>query len=194
MEVNKDILNSCINNDRKAQFLLYKSCYSVLLSVCLRYENNREDADFLLNKGFLKILTKLNTFKHDRPFIAWIRRIMINTIIDEYRKSHKQNSVVQFRDIQADGLDSRWVEYNAADLDFEAEELIEMIQKLPPESRKVFNLYTVEGYAHKEIAEMLGISDGTSKWHLSFARKKLREMVALAVEKQAGTAYYEQGK
>ena len=89
--------------------------------------------------------------------------------------------------------DSRWVEYNAADLDFEAEELLAMVQNLPPESRKVFNLYTVEGYAHKEIGDMLGISDGTSKWHLSFARKKLREMIANALEK-ASNSYYEQGK
>ncbi|MGB0403072.1 MAG: RNA polymerase sigma factor [Salibacteraceae bacterium] len=194
MEVNKDILKRCINSERKAQFLLYKSCYSTLLSVCLRYEKNREDADFLLNKGFMKILTKIDSYKNDRPFEAWIRRIMINTIIDEYRRTNKENSILQFRDIQGDGLDNRWVDYNAADLEFEAEELLNMVQQLPPESRKVFNLYTIEGYAHKEIAEMLGISDGTSKWHVSFARKKLREMIALSVEKQAGVIYYEQGK
>lgn len=194
MEVKQDILKRCINNERKAQFLLYKSCYSTLLSVCLRYEKNREDADFLLNKGFMKILTKIESFKNDRPFEAWIRRIMINTIIDEYRRTNKENSILQFRDIQGDGLDSRWVDYNAADLEFEAEELLNMVQQLPPESRKVFNLYTIEGYAHKEIAEMLGISDGTSKWHVSFARKKLREMIALSVERQAGVIYYEQGK
>lgn len=193
MELDKQIAKACIKNDRKAQFALYKSCYSLLLSVCLRYEKNVEDAEFLLNQGFMKILTKLDTYKYDRPFEAWIRRIMINTIIDHYRKYNKQNSILQFSDITAEGHDARWVEYNAADLDFEAEELLAMVQKLPPESRKVFNLYTMEGYAHKEIAEMLGISDGTSKWHLSFARKKLREMIAIAVEKSSNQ-YYEQGK
>jgi len=194
VEVKKDILNKCLKDDRKAQFALYKSCYGVLLSVCLRYEKNKEDAEFLLNQGFMKVLTKLHLYKDDRPFEAWIRRIMINAIIDEYRKTSKHRNIVQFSDIQSVGSnDSRWVEYNAADLDFEAEELLAMVQKLPPESRKVFNLYTVEGYAHKEIGDMLGISDGTSKWHLSFARKKLREMIAAALE-QASNSYYEQGK
>ncbi|MBD79090.1 MAG: RNA polymerase subunit sigma-70 [Crocinitomicaceae bacterium] len=183
-----------MKDNRKAQFALYRSCYSILLSVCLRYEKNKEDAEFLLNKGFMKILTKLHLFKDDRPFEAWIRRIMINAIIDEHRKYSKQKNIIQFSDIQSVGSnDSRWVEYNAADLNFEAEELLGMVQQLPPESRKVFNLYTIEGYAHKEIANMLGISDGTSKWHLSFARKKLREMIALAVDR-AGNSYYEQGK
>ncbi len=194
MKVEKDILKLCMKDNRKAQFALYRSCYSILLSVCLRYEKNKEDAEFLLNKGFMKILTKLHLFKDDRPFEAWIRRIMINAIIDEHRKYSKQKNIIQFSDIQSVGSnDSRWVEYNAADLNFEAEELLGMVQQLPPESRKVFNLYTIEGYAHKEIANMLGISDGTSKWHLSFARKKLREMIALAVDR-AGNSYYEQGK
>jgi RNA polymerase sigma-70 factor (ECF subfamily) len=193
VEPDKHIVQGCLKNDRKAQFAMYKSCYSILLSVCLRYERNVEDAEFLLNQGFMKILTKLSSFKNDRPFEAWIRRIMINTIIDHHRKYNKQNSILQFSDIQAEGHDTRWVEYNAAYLDFEAEELLAMVQKLPPESRKVFNLYTMEGYAHKEIAEMLGISDGTSKWHLSFARKKLREMIADAVDRSSNQ-YYEQGK
>ena len=194
MEVKKEILEKCMKDDRKAQLALYKSCYGILLSVCLRYEKNKEDAEFLLNKGFFKVLTKLHFFKDDRPFEAWIRRIMINVIIDEYRKTSKRRNVVQFSDIQSVGSnDSRWVEYNAADLDFEAEELLNMVQQLPPESRNVFNLYTVEGYAHKEIGNMLGISDGTSKWHLSFARKKLREMIANALERSSNS-YYEQGK
>jgi RNA polymerase sigma-70 factor (ECF subfamily) len=193
MELDKQVVKGCIKNDRKAQLALYKSCYGIMLSVCLRYERNKEDAEFMLNQGFLKVLTKLESYKYDRPFEAWIRRIMINTIIDHHRKYNKQNSILQFSDILAEGYDSRWVEYNAAYLDFEAEELLAMVQKLPTESRKVFNLYTVEGYAHKEIAEMLGISDGTSKWHLSFARKKLREMIAESVERSSNQ-YYEQGK
>ncbi len=188
MEVNQDIIDGCIANKRKAQFALYKQCYSILLSVCLRYENNKEDAEFLLNQGFLKIVTKLNSFKGDRPFEAWIRRIMINTIIDDYRKYSKEKSIIQFKDIQHDGTENEWVEYNAADLDFEAEELLGFINKLPTESKKVFVLYAVDGYAHKEIAEMLNISDGTSKWHVSFARKKLRELIAQSVEQESKRA------
>ena len=166
-----------------------------MLSICLRYERNKEDADFMLNQGFMKVLTKLNQYSQDKPFEAWLRRIMINTIIDNYRKNNKENSIIQFRDIASDGGDRTWVGYNLADLNFEAEELLQMISRLPPESKKVFNLYTVEGYAHKEIAEMLGISDGTSKWHLSFARKKLRELIAASIEQeQRRISYFEQGQ
>lgn len=188
MNIEQKILDACIANQRKAQFVLYKQCYSVLLSVCLRYERNKEDAEFLLNQGFLKIITKLKTFKGDRPFEAWARRIMINTIIDNYRKTSKDKSIIQFKDIQNDGTENEWIEYNAADLDFDAEELQKMIQTLPTESRKVFNLYAIDGYSHREIAEMLEISDGTSKWHVSFARKKLRELIAQALENEAAKA------
>lgn len=188
MEISNEILEGCIANKRKSQFLLYKQCYSILLSICLRYENNKEDAEFLLNQGFMKIVTKLSTFKGDRPFEAWIRRIMINTIIDDYRKNSKEKSIIQFKDIQNDGTENLWVEYNAADLEFEAEELLGFIDKLPTESKKVFVLFAIDGYSHKEIAEMLGISDGTSKWHVSFARKKLRELIAQSVEQEAQRA------
>ena len=188
MEISNEILEGCIANKRKSQFLLYKQCYSILLSICLRYENNKEDAEFLLNQGFMKIVTKLSTFKGDRPFEAWIRRIMINTIIDDYRKNSKEKSIIQIKDIQNDGTENLWVEYNAADLEFEAEELLGFIDKLPTESKKVFVLFAIDGYSHKEIAEMLGISDGTSKWHVSFARKKLRELIAQSVEREAQRA------
>jgi len=133
----------------------------------------------------MKIVTKLDSFKGDRPFEAWIRRIMINTIIDDYRKNSKEKSIIQFKDIQNDGTENSWVEYNAADLKFEAEELLGFIDRLPTESKKVFVLFAVDGYSHKEIAEMLEISDGTSKWHVSFARKKLRELIAQSVEQEA---------
>jgi len=133
----------------------------------------------------MKIVTKLDSFKGDRSFEAWIRRIMINTIIDDYRKNSKEKSIIQFKDIQNDGTENSWVEYNAADLKFEAEELLGFIDRLPTESKKVFVLFAVDGYSHKEIAEMLEISDGTSKWHVSFARKKLRELIAQSVEQEA---------
>ena len=185
MEISNEILEGCIANKRKSQFLLYKQCYSILLSICLRYEKNKEDAEFLLNQGFMKIVTKLSTFKGDRPFEAWIRRIMINTIIDDYRKNSKEKSIIQFKDIQNDGTENIWVEYNAADLEYEAEELLGFIDKLPTESKKVFVLFAIDGYSHKEISEMLGISGGTSKWHVSFARKKLRELIAKSIELEA---------
>ncbi|MCB0483263.1 MAG: RNA polymerase sigma factor [Flavobacteriales bacterium] len=178
MEVEPTLLKQCIANDCRAQLELYKRCYPTLLSVCLRYESNKEDAEFLLNNGFMKILTHLSSYTSEKPFEAWIRRIMLNAIIDNFRKYSKHKNVLDFKDIATDGTENHWVNYNSADLQYEAEELLAMVRSLPTESRRVFNLYAIDGYSHKEIGEKLGISDGTSKWHLSFARKKLREMLA----------------
>ena len=125
----------------------------------------------------MKIVTKLDSFKGDRPFEAWIRRIMINTIIDDYRKNSKEKSIIQFKDIQNYGTENSWVEYNAADLKFEAEELLGFIDRLPTESKKVFVLFAVDGYSHKEIAEQLGISEGGSKSQLSRARNYLQDKI-----------------
>ena len=95
------------------------------MSICLRYHKNSTDAEEVLNMGFLKIVTKLDKYNSDVPFEAWIRRIMINTIIDDYRKNSKEKSIIQFKDIQNDGTENLWVEYNAADLEFEAEVVTE---------------------------------------------------------------------
>lgn len=182
MEVEPVLLKACISNNCRAQLELYKRCYPTLLSVCLRYESNKEDAEFLLNNGFMKILTHLDSFAFDKPFEAWIRRIMINAIIDNFRKYGKHKNVLDFKDIASDGTENHWVDHNAADLNYEAEELLNMINHLPTETKRVFNLYAIDGYSHKEIGHLLNISDGTSKWHLSFARKKLREMLGKARE------------
>ena len=91
MEIDQKLISSCINNERKAQFELYKKCYGLLMGVCLRYQKNREDAEEVLNQGFLKILLNLDKYNTKIPFEAWIRRVMINTVIDEYRKDKKSN-------------------------------------------------------------------------------------------------------
>ena len=177
MLVNQTLINECLKNNRKAQFELYQICYGVLMSICYRYRANKEDAEELLNQGFLKVLLNLDKYNVKVPFEAWIRRIMVNTIIDEFRKSKKEKEHLNYADFQEETyLDNR-VDFNLADLNFEAEELLNMLNKLPEMSRKVFNLYAIDGYAHKEIAEMLTISVGTSKWHVSFARAELKKMI-----------------
>ena len=89
MNIEKHLLEGCIRGERKAQYELYKLCYGILMAVCFRYERNKEDAEFLLNKAFLKILNNLESYSSSVPFEAWIRRITINTAIDEYRKSQR---------------------------------------------------------------------------------------------------------
>lgn len=175
MNVEKELLEACIREERKAQFELYKICYSPLMSVCMRYEKNKEDAEFMLNKVFYKILTHLNRYDNKAPFEAWIRRIAINTQIDEYRKKSRKKE--DYFDEPMDMAPLNVMDYNEADRKFDAEELEMMIRKLPGMSQKVFNLYVIDGYGHKEIGEKLGITEGTSKWHLSSARKKLKAML-----------------
>lgn len=173
MNISKEILKKCRKNDRKAQYQLYKDCYGVLMSVCLRYERNKDDAEALLNMAFYKILTKLDLYNDNIPFEAWIRRITINTIIDEFRKKKRDRH--NFLEKLEGHVPVEVMDYNEADQRFDAEELEQMIKELPEMSQKVFNLYIVDGYNHREIGDMLGISEGTSKWHLSTARKTLRK-------------------
>ena len=175
MKIRKELLESCRKEDRKAQFELYRLCYSILLSVCLRYERNKEDAEFLLNKAFYKILKNLDKYSDNVPFEAWIRRITINTVIDDYRKNKKD--IVDYVEEPMQAAPAKAVDYNAAEQRFDAEELQNLINQLPPISKKVFNLYVIDGYNHKEIAEQLNMSEGTSKWHLSSARKRLKALV-----------------
>lgn len=144
------------------------------MGICLRYERNREDAEALLNMGFLKIFTNMDKYQDHVPFEAWARRIMINTIIDNFRKNKKYIEKIEVREDSDLDFNSR-VSFNEADLHFDAEVLENMIRELPTISQKVFNMHVIDGFSHKDVAEMLGMSVGTSKWHVSNARKILKE-------------------
>lgn len=177
MKVNAELLKACRKGERRAQFELYRQCYPLLMSVCLRYASNEEDATALLNLGFYKVLTKLDRYKPKAPFAAWARRLMINTIIDEYRKNRKYKENTTHTEMHETNDHIHLVDFNEADQAFDAEAIEELVQLLPDTTRKAFNLFAIDGYAHKEIAEMLDISEGTSKWHVSSARKQLRAML-----------------
>lgn len=175
MDIEKELIDACIKESRKAQFELYKKCYSLLMSICMRYEKNKEDAEALLNQAFFKILTNLKKRPENAPFEAWIRRITINTVIDEYRK--KKRSQLDYLEEPMLVAPISEMSYNEADQKLDAEDLENIIKQLPPVSQTVFNLYVIDGYNHKEIGEKLNISEGTSKWHLSSARKKLKTLM-----------------
>lgn len=182
MIIEKALIKECLDDNRKAQFKLYKACYGILMSICLRYEKNKEDAEEMLNVGFLKIVTNLEKYDSKVPFDAWIRRIMINTIIDAYRRNKKDREHLEYTDFEEPQYEKDNVSYNQAQLDFDAEELLDMIQSLPETTGKVFNMHVIEGYSHKEIAELMNISTGTSKWHVSHARKELKKKIENTVE------------
>jgi RNA polymerase sigma-70 factor (ECF subfamily) len=152
------------------------------MGICRRYHTNEDDAAAALNQGFLKILTHLKKYRSHVPFEAWARRVMINTLIDDFRKNRKVKELMEHVDFsEGQWEESGAFDWNHAEQAFDADQLESYIHQLPPVSRKVFNLYAIDGYKHTEIAELLNISDGTSKWHLSFARKKLQEMLHKAL-------------
>ena len=175
--MDKELLKKCAQNDRKAQAKLYEYCFHKLMPLCYRFHRNEENARSVLNQGFLKIIKNLKTFREDVSFDAWINRIMKNTIIDDLRKKKKyiQNVDIKETDRELDYFATS-VE-NQAMSDFEVETIKELIEQLPSITQKVFNLYVISGYNHREIGELLEISDGTSKWHLSNARKMLQKLI-----------------
>ncbi|NNE55277.1 MAG: RNA polymerase sigma factor [Flavobacteriales bacterium] len=171
------MIKSCVKKDRKAQNELYKQCYNVLIPVCWRYAKTKDQAVEYYNTGFLKILINLKKYKTKVPFELWCRRVMINAIIDEYRKSkqYEQNIELKSREEMAN------FEQQDVGLSEAQEDLLELIKSkvrlLPPVTSKVFNLYAIDGYKHSEIAELLHISEGTSMWHYSVAKKRLKQMI-----------------
>jgi RNA polymerase sigma-70 factor (ECF subfamily) len=165
------LIGACLREERWAQKQLYETYYGRLLAICLRYSNNSEDARDILNEGFVKVFRFLDRYKIGTSLDGWMRRIMINTSIDFYRKEMRHRS----DDIEA-------AEYKIAEdtdiaSNYAAQEILKAIQLLPPAYRAVFNLYAIEGYSHKEVADALGITESTSRSNLVKARVKLKEML-----------------
>ncbi len=176
-----ELVNACISGSRKHQELLYKRFYGYAMSVSLRYAVSSDEAEEIVNDGFLKIFSKMEMYDQTKSFRAWLRRIIVNTAIDYFRRSKKN---VAFSDISYAA--SEEADTDAVDL-LSAEEIYKIIQELPDPYRITFNLFEVEGFSHEEIAKMLGIPEGTSRSNLSRAKIKLRQLV----KKHLGISYGE---
>ena len=176
MQITPEILKACLRDDRKAMKQLYVYCFKLLMPVCFKYHSNEEDARSSLNLGFMKIIKSLDTILKDEVnFNAWSKRVMVNTLIDEYRKNKTYTTHVQGKETERE-LDFHAADVsNAGESQLGCENILKLISELPAISGKVFNLYVIDGYSHKEIGDLLEMSEGTSKWHLSTARKLLRE-------------------
>jgi RNA polymerase sigma factor (sigma-70 family) len=165
------LIQGCIRRDKVSQKMLYKHFYSYAMSICLRYSKNSEEATEVLNDGFMKVFTKINMYDPTKSFKGWIRKIMINTALDNYRQNlkyyHNQN-------LETTEMATATTESVLSELSYQ--EILNMVQQLSPAYRTVFNLYVIDGYTHEEIAELLHISVGTSKSNLSKARERLRQM------------------
>ena len=166
------LIEACIKKERWAQQELYIAYYGKMIGVCLRYSSNREDAMDILHEGFIKVFYHIGKYKPGTSLHSWIRRIMVNTAIDFYRRQTRRRT----EDIEtAYSVSSREPEPISRVTE---KEILTAIQQLSPAYRSVFNLYVIEGYAHREIAEILEISESTSRSNLVKARSKLKEILA----------------
>ncbi len=166
----KDIIQGCINNDRFFQEMLYRKYFPSMMRFCMRHASDQDIAMQLLNNGFLRVFKKIDTFSFRGSLEGWIRRIIFNCIADFYRKNANQVRYLELAErdepIDADALSHLYFD-----------DIITLVNELPPATKNVFMLYAIEGYNHREIAEQLSISEGTSKWHLSSARKQLKKLI-----------------
>lgn len=165
-----DLLKGCANEDRSSQEILFKRYYGLLLAVCLRYYKNKDDAKAILNQAFLKIFKKINLYRFEGSFEGWISRLTVNTILDDLRKKkidYDDYETHQFALSQNDSILPKLY----------YDDLLGLLNQLPKTTKIVFNLFSIEGYKHQEIATLLKISVGTSKWHVSEAKKKLRLLI-----------------
>jgi len=165
------IVCACQENKPVAQRELYDMFKSKMFGICLRYAGNYDDAQDILQEGFLKVFEKINQFGFKGAFEGWIRKIMVNTALEKYRLHYRQVSISE------NITEIVFEQENNIVADIDMNELVKIIQDLSPRYRIVFNLYALEGYSHKEISEMLQITEGTSKSNLSRARTILQEKV-----------------
>lgn len=170
----KKIIKGCLAGDRRDQELLYRRHASKLFAVCMQYSGNDEEARDILQEGFIKIFENLANYKHEGSFEGWIRRIVVNTALEKFRSKHNLFRIDDIDTISEPEANPDTEDYAG----LEAVDLLYIIRELPPKYRMVFNLYAIEGYSHREIGEMLNISEGTSKSNLSRARTILQKKVS----------------
>ncbi|MEZ4935298.1 MAG: RNA polymerase sigma factor [Saprospiraceae bacterium] len=165
-----ELIGRCLKGERRAQSELYKCWYNQVFAVCLRYAKDRDEAKSLVNTTFFKVFKNLNGFNASGAFGGWVRRIAINVCVDHVRTINK----IQY--MEPNDLPEPLIENDIVDR-LSAEDILASLQKISPMSRTVFSLYVVDGYKHREIAELLDINEATSRWHLLNAKKELKELL-----------------
>jgi RNA polymerase sigma factor (sigma-70 family) len=168
------LITKCIERDSSAQNRLYNMYASKMFAVCYRYSRNREEAEDILHEGFMKVFDNISKFRKEGSLEGWIRKIMYNTAIQKFRQRKLDDQTVSMEPMHENSLNNS---SNDTLSQIGVKELISMIQNLPPRYQLVFNLYVFEGLKHREIAEQLGITEGTSKSNLSDARTILQREI-----------------
>jgi RNA polymerase sigma factor (sigma-70 family) len=175
----EELIEGCVANDRQWQERLYRRYFQPMMSMCMRYAADREEAMTIVNDGFLRVFKKIHLYAFKGSFEGWIRRLVWHSLADHYRKKSKYLHFLVFEERDAPMEATPLQNLYAGDI-------LTLVDQLPPASQEVFRLYAIEGFSHIEIARQLGISDGTSKWHLSNARQKLKQMMAASGHTASG--------
>lgn len=167
----RKLVQGCIEGNVKSQKELYSTFANKMYAICLRYSGNPDDAKDLLQDGFVKIFNNLSGFEFKGSFEGWMKRIFVNTSIEFLRKRSRMGFTLDVTEVETGGYKDKGFKR------LEVQDIMRYINQMPDGYRTVFNLYVIEGYAHREIAEMLDISEGTSKSQLSKARSMMRKLL-----------------
>ncbi len=179
-EETQQLITACLSGSRKGQHKLFKLYYGKMFAICMRYANNYEEAQDMLNEGFMKIFANLDKYTDEGSFEAWMKRVMVNSAIDYQRKYKTLVQTVAFDEVPEFEIST--FDVNNAISKISTDELLTLVQHLPPTSRNVFNMYVFENYSHAEISQVLDMKEGTSHWHLNFARTKLKEWITKIIK------------
>lgn len=163
----EELVKGCLSNDRKWQERLYRRYFPAMIAMCMRYATDQDEALSIVNNGFLRVFQKIHLYSGHGSLEGWIRKLVWHSLADHYKEQARYLRFLVFEERD------RAVR-SAADDDLLLQDLMNLIERLPPASKTVFRLFAVEGYSHAEIATELGISEGTSKWHLNAARTRLK--------------------
>lgn len=173
----RELIQGCARGSRKAQEGIYKRLYGTMMAVCLRYAKDHDQAHDILQEAFLKVFANIAKYNFEGSFEGWVRRIMVNTAIDAFRKKRtdflllgEEQSIEDYKDVAEE-------EETEAEFEFSVSDVVEAMQELTPAYRTIFNLYLFENLTHVEIAERLGISVGTSKSNFAKAKRNLKNIL-----------------
>jgi len=175
----EQMIRDCKNGNRQSQQLLYGHCYPGMMKLCMLYCNNRDDASAVFNSAMLKVFNQLHTLKDAATMMGWIRRIVVNTCVD-----HCRSKAAATLHPVTKTMDNAVLIQPEVYAKISADEVMQLLHQLPVNSAMVFNLFVIEGYRHEEIASIIGIAVGTSKWHLNEARRLLKEKIELLSNKK----------
>lgn len=187
MIADKTFIKKCIKGDEVKLRELYEHLFDRMMGICMRYKKDRTEAVSALNQAFMKVIANLKKYDPEKNLQAWACRITVNLMIDEYRKNKSNKQLLSIHD-QEDGgpavqvSSDSWIEE-----ELQAEHIRECIKTLPNVTQAVFNMYAIDGFKHREIAEKLKITEGTSKWHVSHARSLLKKILLKEDERKSKT-------